>query len=81
MRSLVDDPRHALYMGLLKEARRSWRYQLKRMMESSVEAPNEFKLMWLNSRIELITDLLEAPEHVAQALADQRLAEGNGQEA
>ena len=78
-RSLADDPRHALYVGLLKEARAALRFQLKRMMESSVEVPNQIKQTWLESRIEFLTDLLEAPEHIAQALADQRLAEGNGQ--
>ena len=44
-------------------------------MESTVEAPNQIKQTWLQSRIEYITDLLEAPEQVARALADQRVAE------
>jgi len=78
---LADDPRHALYVELLKETRSSFRFQLKRMMESTVEAPTEMKKTWLESRIEFITDLLEAPEQVARALADQRRESENGQAA
>lgn len=81
LRSLVADPRHALYVELLKEARSHFRFQLKRMMESTVEAPNEIKKTWLESRIELMTDLLEAPEQIAAALADQQAVEQNGQAA
>lgn len=77
-RSLASDPRHTLYVELLKEARRAFRAHLKRIMEQTVEPSHPAQAAWLMGRIELLTDLLEAPEHVAQALEDQRRAQDNG---
>ena len=37
----------------------------------SVEAANSLQHVWLTSRIELLSDILETPEQISLALADQ----------
>lgn len=70
-RSLLDDPRHKPYVELLQEARRQTRLNLRLLMERRTEPPSAEQIAWYAGRVELITDLLEAPEEIALALADQ----------
>ena len=81
VQELLDDPRHTTYLNLLREARMAFRLQLRQLMDRKIEAPDAVSMAWISSRIEFVTDLLDAPEQIATALADQRLAAENGQAA
>ena len=77
LHSLFDDPRHKPYLDLIREARRQTRLQLRLLMERRTDPPSAEQMAWLSGRLEFMTDLLEAPEEIALALADQP-QESNG---
>ena len=75
---LLEDPRHVQYLEMLKAARVFYRSKLKQLMERTIEEANQDQMIWFTSRIELLSDILEAPEQILVALADQRENKENG---
>ena len=70
MRSLLLDTRYVRFRIMMEEARRKLRMRLRMTMERE-ERPSEVKVVWMQSRIETLTDFLETPEVFALALAEQ----------
>ena len=75
---LLEDPRHVQYLEMLKTARMFYRSKLKELMERTIEEANQDQMIWFTSRIELLSDILETPEQILIALADQRENKENG---